>query len=85
MKRVIRILIPFLLAITIVLCMLWYLFVYDRAFTRDLLLSCARYFEDQGDHAVASWFYDKAYIQATDSDAVAIELAKKEENKGKDE
>ncbi len=75
MKKTIRILIPFILAVTIVLCLAWYLFVYDRAFTRVVLLSCARYCEGQGNHSVAAWFYDKAYAQASDNDAVAIELA----------
>lgn len=75
MKKVLRILIPILLALAILFCIVWYLFVYDRAFTRDFLLYQARAFERSGNHAVAAWFYDRAYEQAGDSDAVAVELA----------
>ncbi len=82
MKRAIKVLIPILLALAIVVCMGWYLFIYDREFTRDMLLTGARYFEGQGKHAVASWFYDRAYEQAGDNDAVAIELAEQHKAAG---
>lgn len=82
MKRAIRIIIPMLLAIAIVLCLVWYLFVYDREFTRDILLHSARLFENQGNHETASWFYDLAYKQAGDNDLVAIELAQQHKNAG---
>lgn len=75
MKRAIRIIIPIVLALVIILCSVWYLFIYDRAFTRDMLLSGARFFEKNGNNELAAWFYDRAYDQANDSDAVAIELA----------
>ena len=75
MKKTIRITLPIILTLVIVLCTIWYLFVYDREFTRDMLLHCARYSEQQGNHSVAAWFYDKAYSQTGDDDAVAIELA----------
>ena len=75
MKKAIRILIPIFLAVAIILCTAWYLFVYDRQFTRDMLLSCARYSESKGSHNVATWFYNLAYSQAGDNDSVAIELA----------
>lgn len=75
MKKTIRIIIPIVLALATLLCTLWYLFVYDREFTRDILLSCARYSESQGKHEVAAWFYNRAYTQSGDNDAVAIELA----------
>lgn len=75
MKKTIRIIIPILLAIAIVLCLAWYLFIYDREFTRDMLLQSARYFESKGNHETASQFYDLAYKQAGDNDLVAIELA----------
>ena len=75
MKKTLRIVIPILLSVAIVLCMAWYLFVYDRPFTRDMLLSFARYGESQGKHTVATWFYNLAYSQAGDNDAVAVELA----------
>ncbi len=75
MNKTLRILLPIILALAIVLCMAWYLFVYDRTFTRDVLLTFARYSESQGSHNVAAWFYNQAYSQAGDNDAVAIELA----------
>ncbi len=75
MKRSIRIIIPILLAVAIVLCLAWYLFIYDREFTRDMLLHSARILENRGKHETASQFYDLAYKQAGDNDQVAIELA----------
>lgn len=75
MKRAIRILIPICIAIAILFCMAWYLLIYDRDFTRDVLLSSARFFEDQGNHSISLWLYDLAYQQAAHNDDVAIELA----------
>ena len=82
MKRAFKILIPILLVIAILVCLGWYLFVYDREFTRDMLLNSARYFEAQGNRALASWFYDRAYDQASDNDQVAIELAEQHKASG---
>jgi len=82
MKKIIRILIPVLLIIAIVSCMLWYLFVYDREFTRDILLNCARFSERQGSHEIATWFYNQAYAQASDNESVAIELAEQYKRSG---
>lgn len=75
MKKFFKILIPILLALAIIFCVAWYLFEYDREFTRDVLLSGARYFDRNGNTAIAGWFYDRAYEQAKDNDSVAIELA----------
>lgn len=75
MKKAIRILIPLVLVLAIIVCTGWYLFVYDRAFTRDILLYAARYFESNGNHSTSAWFYDRAYRQSGDNEAVAIELA----------
>lgn len=75
MKKAIRMIIPIVLVLAIVICTGWYLFIYDRAFTRDALLYTARYFEKSGNHNVAAWFYDQAYRQVGENDAVAIELA----------
>ena len=75
MKKAIRIIIPIALVLAIIICTGWYLFVYDREFTRDMLLYAARSFEYNGNHTVAAWFYDQAYLQANDNEAVAIELA----------
>lgn len=82
MKKAFKILIPILLVIAILVCLGWYLFVYDREFTRDMLLNGARYFESQGNRALASWFYDRAYDQAGDNDQVAIELAEQHKATG---
>lgn len=82
MKKTIRILLPIILTLAIVLCTAWYLLVYDRAFTRDMLLSIARYNENHGNHSSATWFYNLAYSQASDSDAVAIELAEQYKSTG---
>ena len=82
MKKSIRIILPIILAIAIILCTAWYLFVYDRAFTRDMLLSFARYNESQGNHSAATWFYNRAYSHAGNSDDVAIELAQQYKSSG---
>lgn len=75
MKKTLRVLLPIILALAIVICSGWYLFIYDREFTRDVLLFAARNLDDAGNHTIAAWFYDCAYKQAGDNDAVAIELA----------
>ncbi len=82
MKKSIRILIPLILAITIILCMAWYLLIYDREFTRDMFVFCARFFEQNGKHETSSWLYDLAYRQAGDNDAIAIELAEQHKKGG---
>ncbi len=82
MKKALRIITPILLVIAIIACTCWYLFVYDREFTRDMLLSCARYSESQGNHTLATWFYGKAYAQSGNSDSVAIELAQQYKSGG---
>ncbi len=75
MKTVFKIFIPILLALAIIACLGWYLFVYDRDFTRDVLLSGARYCDRNGHTTLSGWFYDRAYDMAKDNDSVAIELA----------
>lgn len=82
MKRAIRVILPILLAIAIIACTAWYLFVYDRGFTRDILLNTARHFDRNGNHAAATWFYNQAYKQANDNDDVAIELAEQYKSDG---
>ena len=82
MKKGIRILIPILLSLAIIFCTIWYLFIYDRAFTRDMLLNFARYSESQGNHEIATHFYNAAYAQSGNSDAVAIELAQQYKSGG---
>ena len=82
MKKLIRVLFPLILILAIILCSVWYLFVYDRNFTRDMLLTAARYFESQGNRTVAATFYDLAYSHSGDNDAVAIELAEQYKSSG---
>ena len=75
MKKALRIIIPIVLALAIIFCTCWYLFIYDRAFTRDMLLHAARYFESAGNLKTSAALYNYAYKQAGDKDNVAIELA----------
>ena len=75
MKKFFKVIIPIILVLAIIACIGWYLFIYDRDFTRDMLLEGARFFDSRGNHAISSWFYDQAYTQANDNDTVAIELA----------
>ncbi len=75
MKKILKVVLPIVLALAIILCSAWYLFIYDREFTRDVLLSCARMSEEQGNHKLATWLYSTAYAHANDDDSVAIELA----------
>lgn len=82
MKKALRIIIPIVLSISVVFSLIWYLFVYDRDFTRDTLLSFARYSESKGNHTLATWFYDIAYSQSGNDDTVAIELAEQYKNSG---
>ena len=75
MKRALKIIIPILLALLILGSTVWYLLVYDPAFTRDFLLQQARRSESKGDLTKASWFYNLAYEQSQGNEDVAIELA----------
>lgn len=75
MKNTLRRMVPLILTICIVICIGWYLFVYDRTFTRDVLLSWARYFDGAGSVKAASVCYDMAYRYSGNDEEVAIELA----------
>ncbi len=75
MKKNIKRILPILFAILIFASIFWYLFIYDRDFTRDVLVQGARFFEDRGRHSIAALFYDLAYRQSDGDDIVAIELA----------
>lgn len=75
MRKFIRFLVPLLLALVIIASIGWYLFVYDRNFTRDMLLSQARYNDLYGNSRLSSWFYDLAYEHSGRDENVAIELA----------
>lgn len=75
MKRTAKRILPILLGIVIILSIVWYLFVYDREFTQDVLVDHARFFEQNGNHTVSAWLYDLAYAQSGGDENVAIELA----------
>lgn len=75
MKKATKILISALLILLILMSVVWYLFVYDRTFTRETLLSQARYQDLHGNSRLSSWFYDLAYDFSGHDEGVAIELA----------
>ena len=75
MKKTLRVIVPLVLALTIIACAAWYFLVYDQAFTKELLLNQARRFEDSGNYKISAFIYDIAYYQSSQDDAVAIELA----------
>lgn len=75
MKKAIRFLVPALMVLAIIVSILWYLFVYDRAFTRDSLLQQARFQDQHGNSRISSLFYDMAYGFSGKDENVAIELA----------
>ena len=75
MKKVIKIVVPILLVLVVLSSIFWYLFVYDRSFTQNLLLNRARAADERGDYSAAAWYYNLAYRHSREDDQVAIELA----------
>ena len=75
MNKLTRFLVPLLLAVVIIASCGWYLFVYDRDFTRDMLLQQARNNDIAGNASLSSWFYNLAYVHSGQDQNVAIELA----------
>lgn len=75
MKKLFRILVPLALAVGILASCGWYLFDYDREFTRDTLLSQARYNDLYGNSRLSAWFYNLAYTFSDHDEDVAIELS----------
>ena len=75
MKNSTKKIVPILLALLIIGSVVWYGFVYDRDFTRDMLLGQARRNFTNGNPNLASWFYDLAYEYSNQDENVAIELA----------
>ena len=75
MKKATRFLVSLMLVLLILASIVWYLFVYDRAFTRDTLLSQARFQAMHGNSRLSSWCYDAAYNFSGHDENVAIELA----------
>ena len=82
MKRFFKRLVPFTLALGILASIAWYLFVYDREFTRDFLISQARYFDARGNVDFAARLYDLAYDYTGKDEDVAIELANQYKSDG---
>lgn len=82
MKKVLKILLPVLLSITVVISIGWYFLKYDPGLTRDLLVSQARKLEANGNHSMATWFYNLAYRQSGEDASVAIELAEQYKSTG---
>lgn len=75
MKKFFRFIISLVLGLLVVASIGWYLFSYDREFTRDTLLSQARFHDEHGNARMSSWFYDMAYNFSGQDEHVAIELA----------
>lgn len=75
MKLFLKRCVPFFLALGILASIVWYLLIYDRAFTRDMLISQARHFESAGNSDFAAKLYDLAYDYTGKDEDVAIELA----------
>lgn len=75
MKKLNRFLVPVLLAVIIIFSCVWYLFIFDRDFTRDMLLQQARYHDLHGNPKISAMFYDMAYDFSGQDQNVAIELA----------
>ena len=75
MKLFLKRCVPFLLALCILASIGWYLLVYDREFTRDMLITQARHFDSTGNSQFAAKLYDLAYDYTGKDEDVAIELA----------
>lgn len=82
MKKVMHVLVPMLLAFLLIFSIGWYLFVYDRDFTRDMLLQQARNNDLRGNTSMSSWFYNLAYNYSGQDENVAIELANQYKSAG---
>lgn len=82
MNKSLKRILPIILALLIIASIIWYLFIYDRAFTQNFLLDQARYFDDKGDHATAAWIYDLTYHYSGQDETVAIELAQQFKDRG---
>lgn len=82
MNKFLKVVVPLVLAMLIIVSIGWYLFIYDRDFTQDMLLKEARFCGTKGYDSLSSFFYDLAY-QFNDQDMnVAIELANQYKSDG---
>lgn len=82
MKRLVKIMVPLLMVFVILFSTVWYFFIYDTQFARDVLLNQARYWESKGNLSVSTWFYDLAYKHSGKDEKVAIELAQQFKESG---
>lgn len=82
MKKFLRIVVPVILALVLVASVIWYLFVFDRPFTRDMLLKQARLNDLRGNTRTSAWFYNLAYSYSGKDEDVAIELANQYKESG---
>ena len=82
MHKTIKRIITFVLALAVIGCAVWYIWIYDRDFARDILLAQARYLDSDGRQDLATWFYDQAYLFADNDEDVAIELAQQYKSSG---
>ena len=82
MKKAMKILVPLVMIVAIIASIGWYLFVYDRDFTRDMLLNQARYYSDTRNDKMASWLYGLAYEYTSQDENIAIELANQYKSDG---
>ena len=82
MRKILRFVFPLLLALLVVSSIFWYLFIYDRAFTRDILLKEARLNDARGNSTLSAWFYRMAYSHSGNDEDVALELAQQYKSDG---
>ena len=82
MKKALRVIVPLILILAVLACCAWYLLVYDREFTKEMLLSQARYLEENGKYDAAAKMYDLAYFQSSHEDSIALELAEQYRSMG---
>ena len=82
MKKFLKVFLPILLSIVILAGTAWYFLVYDRDFTRDLLLSAARFFEQQGSISISGWLYDVTFDNFGDNDEITLELVQQHLDNG---
>lgn len=82
MKKTLRVLISALMVMLILASIVWYLFIYDRQFTRDTLLQQARFHDMHGNSRISAALYDFAYVFSDQDEDVAIELANQYKSDG---
>lgn len=82
MKKTAKFLVPLVMGLFILASIVWYLFIYDREFTRDSLLSQARYQDMYGNPRLSAMFYNAAYRFSDQDEGVAVELANQYKHDG---